>query len=91
MPLYHELAERYGVSREEETVAISPYEIFRRQLTIKGSFAQVDGFERAVALLRSGQVRADGIVTHRFPLEDYGAALSAVRTGPNVLKAVVVP
>ena len=81
----------YGLAREDERVAVSPYEIFRRELTIKGSFAQVDGFPRAVAFLRAGRVRTEGIVTHRFPLDEYGSALNAVRNEPGALKAVVAP
>jgi D-arabinitol dehydrogenase (NADP+) len=81
----------YGLVREDARASISPYEIFRRELTIKGSFAQVDGFPRAVEFLRSRRVRTDGIVTHRFSLDDYGAALNAVRSEPGALKVVVAP
>jgi D-arabinitol dehydrogenase (NADP+) len=81
----------YGLTREDDRVSISPYEIFRRELTIKGSFAQVDAFPRAVEFLRSGRVRTDGIVTHRFGLDEFGSALEAVRTDKTALKAVVVP
>jgi D-arabinitol dehydrogenase (NADP+) len=81
----------YGLPPEEDRVSVSPYEIFRRELTIKGSFAQVDCFPRAVDYLRSGRVRTDGIVTHRFGLEEFGSALTAVREDPTALKAVVVP
>lgn len=81
----------YGLTREDDRVSISPYEIFRRELTIKGSFAQVDAFPRAVEFLRSGRVRTHGIVTHRFSLDEFGSALEAVRTDKTALKAVVVP
>jgi D-arabinitol dehydrogenase (NADP+) len=81
----------YGLAPEHEHASISPYEIFRRQLTIKGSFAQVDGFPRAVEFLRSGRVRTDGIVTHRFGLDEFERALQATRSEPAALKAVVAP
>ena len=80
----------YGMCDEEDRVAWSPYEIFRRQLTIKGSFAQVNCFDRSLAMLRSGRVRTDGLITHRFALGEYGAALGALRD-PTCLKAVVAP
>ncbi len=44
----------------------------------------------ALALLRSGAVRAGELITHRFPLEQTGAALAAQRDG-SALKAVVLP
>lgn len=81
----------YGLAPETDRASISPYEVFRRELTIKGSFAQVDCFPRAVAMLRSGRVRTDDVITHRFTLDEYGAALSAAREDPTCLKAVVSP
>jgi D-arabinitol dehydrogenase (NADP+) len=79
----------YGMCGEPETVAWSPYDIFRRELTVKGSFAQVNCFERALALLRSGRIRTDGLITHRFALADYGKALNALRSDNTCLKAII--
>lgn len=81
----------YGMSDEHELIQWSPYDVFRRQLTIKGSFAQVHCFDRAIALLNSGRVGTDGIVTHRFALDNYEAALETVRSDRTCLKAVVEP
>ncbi len=80
----------YGMCGEEDRVAWSPYDVFRRQLTIKGSFAQVNCFDRSLALLRSGRVRSNGITTHHFPLAEYGVALDALQSDPSCLKAVIV-
>ncbi|MCW2643746.1 MAG: 2-deoxy-scyllo-inosamine dehydrogenase [Dactylosporangium sp.] len=79
----------YGMCDEGDRVAWSPYEIFRRQLTVKGSFAQVNCFDRSLAMLRSGRVNGEGLITHRFPLDQYGDALAAVRSDPTCLKAVI--
>jgi D-arabinitol dehydrogenase (NADP+) len=81
----------YGMCDESDRVSWSPYDIFRRQLTVKGSFAQVNCFERSLAMLRSGRILADGLITHRFGLADYQGALEAVRSDPTCLKAVVAP
>ena len=70
---------------------MSPYEIFRRELTVKGSFAQAYSFDRALAVLRSGRVQTEGMLTHHFALDDYGEALDAVRSEPSCLKAAVRP
>lgn len=79
----------YGMTSEPETVAWRPYDIFRRELTVKGSFAQVNCFDRALAMLRSGRIRTDGLITHRFPLARYGDALQALRTDSSCHKAVI--
>lgn len=80
----------YGMASEAATVAFHPYEIFRREINIKESFAQSYEFARAIDLLRAGKVQTDGIITHRFGLDDYAAALDALRA-PDCLKAVVEP
>lgn len=81
----------YGMTDAEDRVSWSPYDIFRRQLTIKGSFAQVNCFHQSLAMLRSGRIASDGLITHTFRLADYGEALAAVGSDPTCLKAVVVP
>lgn len=81
----------YGMAPEAAQLAVSPYDIFRRELTIKGSFAQCFSFDRAVAMLRAGRVSVEGMITHRFGLADYGAALDAVARQPACLKALVIP
>ncbi|KRE60387.1 zinc-dependent alcohol dehydrogenase family protein [Nostocoides sp. Soil756] len=81
----------YGMCAEDARIPLSPYDVFRRQLTVKGSFAQVDCMDRSLAWLRSGRVRTDGLVTHRFPLSEYGAALETLRSDPTSLKVLVDP
>jgi D-arabinitol dehydrogenase (NADP+) len=74
---------------EADRLALSPYDVFRRELTVKGSFAQSFSFDRAVLALRSGRVRADGLITHRFGLGSYSDAVHAVREDRSCVKAVV--
>jgi len=81
----------YGVTDEADRVSISPYDVFRRELTIKGSFAEISSFPAAIAALRAGRARTDGLVTHRFDLADYGLALEALRSDRTAHKVVVVP
>lgn len=77
----------YGMADATDEVRWRPYEIFKRQLVVKGSFAQMDCFDRALAVLRSGRVRTEGMVTSRFSLGDYGDALDAL--GGDSLKVVI--
>src|SRR6185436_17243525 len=81
----------YGVTRADETVNFHPFDVFRREITIKGSFAEMTSFAAAIRALRSGRARTDGIITHRFGLEDYGKALDALQSDPTVHKIVIVP
>jgi D-arabinitol dehydrogenase (NADP+) len=79
----------YGVTRADETVNFHPFDVFRREITIKGSFAEISSFGAAIAALRAGRARTDGIITHRFALEDYGHALDALRSDPSAHKVVI--
>jgi len=81
----------YGVTRADETVSFHPFDVFRREITIKGSFAEMTSFGAAIRALRSGRARTDGIITHRFSLDDYGKALDAVAGDRSAHKVVIVP
>ncbi len=80
----------YGVADEGDRWSVAPYDIFARELTIKGSFAQTHCFGRALRALTTGRVRTEGIVTDVVPLSSFDQALAAVRS-PTSVKAVVVP
>ena len=80
----------YGMTEEAAQWPVSPYDIFRRELTIKGSFAQQFAFDRALTALRTGRVDPAGIISRRFGLDEYADALAAV-SDSAVVKAVVVP
>ncbi|HEY0168214.1 MAG TPA: zinc-dependent alcohol dehydrogenase family protein [Jatrophihabitans sp.] len=79
----------YGVTRADEVVQFHPFDVFRREITIKGSFAEMTSFGAAIAALRSGRAKTDGIITHRFSLDDYGKALDAVASDPSAHKVVI--
>ena len=65
--------------------------VFMRELDVTASWSAGPADMRAAhALLARGAVRPLEIVTHRFPLEQTGAALAAQRSG-EALKAVVLP
>jgi D-arabinitol dehydrogenase (NADP+) len=81
----------YGVTRADEVVSFHPFDVFRREITIKGSFAEITSFGAAIAALRAGRAKTDGIITHRFSLADYGQALAALQSDRTVHKIVIVP
>jgi L-iditol 2-dehydrogenase len=71
-------------------IAVDGAELFLRELTVTSSWSAGPADMRAaLALLQSGAVPAE-LITHRFALEETGAALAAQRDG-SALKAVVLP
>ena len=81
----------YGVMRADDELRFHPFDVFRREITIKGSFAEMTSFGAAIAALRAGRVRTDGIITHRFELADYGAALQTLSRDRTAHKVVISP
>ena len=81
----------YGVASPDERWSVSPFELFSREITVRGSFAQIDAFPAAIAALASGRVRTDGLVTHRFALAEHADALEALRHDPAAHEVVIDP
>jgi D-arabinitol dehydrogenase (NADP+) len=81
----------YGVYPESETVRFNPFDLFRREITIKGSFAQIDAFPRALAYLESGKIKVNEIVTDEFALEDWPKVLEHAWARKGIKIAVIPP
>ena len=81
---------QFGVSRPDVTVPFSPYDVYRREITITGSMAVLHSFARAVDLLAAGFLDPAAFITTRVPLQDYRAALEGFRAGAG-LKTLVLP
>jgi L-iditol 2-dehydrogenase len=79
-----------GVAPPDAEVAIKPYDIFSRELTIRGSYTNPYVMDRALALLASGRLDWQTILTHRFVLEDFREAWAAHREGAG-LKISIQP
>ena len=81
----------YAPPEPGEPLGIEGWAVFARELRVTASWSAGPADMRAaLALLRQGAVRADELITARFPLEETGAALAAQREG-RALKAVVIP
>ena len=81
----------YAPPERGTPIAVDGSEVFLRELTVTSSWsAGAADMRAALALLRSGAVRCEELITHRFGLDETGAALAAQRDG-DALKAVVLP
>jgi len=72
---------QFGVANHDARVAIEPYEIYRREITITGSMAVLHTFDRAGQLMAAGVLDPEVFVSHRFPLDSYAEALAQFRAG----------
>lgn len=82
----------FGVAPEDVTIEVSPYEIFRKDLTVLGSFSLNSTIPLALRWLRSGQVKVRDLITDTLPLSGLSEAIDqkiAARAGS--IKAIVSP
>lgn len=80
----------YGVYGDADLGRFKLADIQRYELTLKGSFAQIDCFPRALEYLESGKVKVDELVTHEVALKDYQKALDLAWARQGI-KTVVTP
>ncbi len=62
---------QFGVAPQGETIPWAPYEIFRKDLTIIGSFALCYTFQPAISWLTGGVVDIAPLISHTLPLADF--------------------
>ena len=73
--------QQFGVSAEAATASFSPFKVYNQEIRIVGSMAVLHSFERAGELFAAGALQPDVMISHRFPLDDYPAALQQFSAG----------
>lgn len=81
---------QFGVAPRNARISIRPYDLFRYDWTLLGSFALSYTFEQAIAWMGSGVLQTQMLVSHRVPLKDFGEVFQAFREG-RTLRAQVDP
>jgi len=76
----------FGVAPDKATVQFSPYEIFRKDLSIIGSFAVNRTFHESIMMIRSGKINLRPLVSHQLPIEDFQAGLRLAQEDPHRMK-----
>jgi threonine dehydrogenase-like Zn-dependent dehydrogenase len=71
----------FGVNPPDARIAISPYDVYSKDLEIFGSFALRYTFHDAVALLESGAVDVRPLLSDRFPIERFPEAFELAGSG----------
>ncbi len=77
-----------GVSSRDTEVSIKPFELYARQLTLRGSFIRNFDFQRAVRML--DRLQLERLVTDEFDLADIHKAVEHVAAGRGVKTAIVM-
>lgn len=80
----------FGVAPPEEQIAINPYDIYRREITITGSFTNPFTHAPALALLASGRLQVTDLISHHLPLEELLKGLELLESG-QATKIMIEP
>ncbi len=78
----------FSVPKVDATFDLPLFDVYKKELTIKGSFVNPDTHARAVALINSGKVDFGPIITHRFTLDQLPEAI-AMQMSDASIKVVV--
>lgn len=76
----------FGVAPGDATAKVSPYQLFRRDLTLIGTFAVNQTVPRAVAMIQGGAVNVAPLVSHVLSIEDFAEGLRLAQHDPDRMK-----
>jgi D-arabinitol dehydrogenase (NADP+) len=71
----------FGVNAPDARISISPFDVYQKDLEILGSFALRYTFHDAFALLESGAIDVQPLLSDRFPIERFPEALALAGSG----------
>lgn len=80
----------FGVASPETRVPYSPYDVYKKEITIVGSMAILHTYPQAVEAVRRHADRFSPLLTHTYPLEQFGEALDAL-AGGEAVKVTIAP
>lgn len=80
----------FSVPKVDSKFDLPLFDVYKKELTIKGSFVNPDTHSRAVALLNAGKLNFDQIITHRFPLAQMPEAI-AMQMSDQSIKVIATP
>ena len=76
----------FGVAAGDARVPFSPYEVFRKDLKIIGSFALNKTFHEAISLVQGGALTLAPLISHTLPIRDFEQGLQLAERDPKRLK-----
>jgi 2-desacetyl-2-hydroxyethyl bacteriochlorophyllide A dehydrogenase len=80
----------FGVVPPNEKVCFSPYEVFRKDLTVIGSFAVNQTFFEAINLIKSEAVSIETLISHQFPIDSFGDAIEFAQNAQDRMKVQII-
>ncbi len=76
----------FGVAPPKAQARYIPYDLFRKDLSIIGSFAVNRTFPESIALIQSGDIQVEPLISHRLVLDDFCKGLEIAEHEPLRMK-----
>ena len=80
----------FGVAPEDVKIDISPFEVYRRELTLLGSFVNPFTMERAVSLISNRRINLYPFISEIIPLQDIERGVEIADSG-RAIRVLVRP
>ena len=81
----------FGVCPPGAKVEIEPYQVFRRDWRIVGSFALSHTIQEAIRWLQAGRVRVEQLISHQVPLSQVERGWEMALADPARMKVLFLP
>ena len=70
----------FGVAPQSARVEVSPYDVYRREITVTGSFTNPATNAAALALLAAGRVQVADLISHHLPLAEVTSGIELLES-----------
>lgn len=76
----------FGVCPVNAPATFIPFDVFRKDLTIIGSFAVNRTFQESIALIQSGAVKVEPLISYRLRLSRFVEGIELAKRDPKRMK-----
>lgn len=66
----------FGLTRPNDTISVKPFEIFKKEITVKASYINPYTQKRALALIESGRINVDAMIGEKISVDELPSLLS---------------
>jgi len=80
----------FGVCGMKEKIELKPYEIFKRDIKIVGSFALRKTFQNAINLLKNNVINVEPLIGDRISLDEVPDTLKKMSMGRANMKVLII-
>lgn len=81
----------FGVCPKEDKITVSPFDIFKNDWHILGTFASCATFHQAIKMIQEKKVMVKPLISHTLPLIDFSDVQKILNSDPNRMKLQIEP